>query len=388
MNTPDTFAQTALAPVEAAHRRHLDETPATWSAEQRSHHENLVTIRRARVREADEAVPEDERPSLGRTLQHIAERRPLHPIDRVAFERSAEKLDQPMDRNRLWYPWSMLADRAMSTTPGSKGGFMVGTEMLGPADALRGLSVTQALGVQFIADLRDNVVLPVVKSDPGTAWVGEGASASNSSDGAIGQTTATPRTVLTLLPISMQLARQGQAMESFLVTWLKRNLAAEVDRKVLAGTGGTEPLGIFNIPAAAGINVQAGASLAYAGLLSMKRKCIDAGATESALTCVANGATQELLAARHEDPTLGGAWLWRGGKVVDVSAYATKLAPSASLALGDFSRVVVTVFGPGVQVSIDPSTLFNSGGLVLRAHLYLDVLCTHPAALSVATSIT
>jgi HK97 family phage major capsid protein len=385
MITPDTFAQAALAPVEAAHRMHLDETPTTWDAEQRNHHDNLVTIHRARVRQAEQQVPADERPSLGRTLQCIAERRPLHPIDRVAFERSAEKLDQAMDRNRLWYSWDMLATRAMSTQPGAKGGYMVGTQMLGPADALRGLSVAQALGVQIIPDLRDNVVLPVVKTDPGTAWVAEAASASNSSDGAIGQESGTPRTVMTLLPVSMQLARQGRAMDAFLENWLIRNIAAELDRKLLAGVGGAEPLGVFNVP---GVNTQAGGSLAYAGLLAMKRKCIDAGAIESDLACVANGATQELLAARHEDPTLGGAWLWRGGKVVDVPAFATKLAPSASLAIGAFSRVAVMVFGPGIQVAIDPSTLFNSGGLVLRAHLYVDVICTHPGTLSIATSIT
>ncbi|MFT3816034.1 MAG: phage major capsid protein [Rubrivivax sp.] len=323
--------------------------------------------------------------SLSRLMLAQATNAPIPAFERVVIERASERAQQAFSRSRAWLPWGGLAhQRTMTVASGAKGGYLVGIENMEPADALRGESVTQALGVQFISGLQGGVTLPVVKSDPSVAAVAEGVAPSSQSDPVFGQASGTPRTIIATVPVSRQLVQQGPSVDAFISQLLRRAISAQIDRHVLAGAGGAEPLGVFNMP---DISTVPGTSLAHAGVLSMRRKCIDGGATESSLRWIGNGATQELLGAR-EKAIGSGAFLWEDGRILGRQAIATKLAPGAALAVGDWSTVRVLLWGPGIRVDVDPSALWNSGGLVLRVMAFVDLIYTHPTALCVATSIT
>lgn len=378
-------AATALAGHDAIHRQRVFETeelPAHAAAPDPVASSKLRLARDIIRSAATEAEVFSFSPS--RLFLAQATGAPVPAIERVVCERAAERAEQAFDRQRAWLPWGALAQRSMGATPGSKGGYLVGVENMEPADALRGESITQAMGLQIISGLQGNVALPVVKSDPSLASPAEGVAPGSQTDPVFGQASGTPRTIIATIPVSRQLVQQGVNADGFLRQMLLAAIGAQIDRHVLTGAGGAETLGLYGVP---GINTVSGASMAHAGVLSMRRKAIDGGATESSLRWVGNGAVQELLGAR-EKAAGGGSFLWENGRILGQQAIATKLAPAAALAVGDWSTVRVLLWGPGIRIDVDPSTLFNTGGIVLRAMVFADVIFSHPAAFSVSTSIT
>jgi HK97 family phage major capsid protein len=378
-------AQMALSAHSAQHRdAMINEVDLRMAGtETASRHNARLTVARALAREEDSSRSGDSRFQLGRYLRSLAGGAPVDAFERVVIERAAGRLGQAFDRNRAWVPFGGFATRAMTASVGAKGGYLTGVEMLEPADVLRPWSVTASAGALIVTDLTSAVTIPTVKTEPTAQWVGEGVAATDS-DPVFGQGSATPKTVVALVKMSRQLVQQGEAAEPLVRALIMRSVGAALDRAVLNGAGGAEPLGIFS---ASGIGTQAGASLEHADLLAMRRQVLAAGGQEDALRWIAPPLVQELLGAR-ERSTNSGRYLWDDGKVLGLPAHATKNAPAASLVVGDFRQCVVTIFGPGIRLDVDPSQDFINGGIVLRAMLLVDVVAAQPSAFTVATSVS
>jgi HK97 family phage major capsid protein len=347
--------------------------PATASLEA-----SKLSLSRTFIREARPKVSTF---SLARALCAVAENRPLPAFERAVLEERAETCGQDLNRERLWVRMSDL--RTMATTPGAKGGYLVGTEMMAPAEPLRPWSVALQSGAQYAEGLESPLALPIITSDPAAEFVAEGV-APTASDPVIGLQSATAHTCVAIIDkVSLQLLRQGPAIEGVLGSMLFRALGRKLDAVVLGGAGGVEPLGVYS---ATGIGTQAGAALAHAGLLAMRKQVLDAGAMESNLRWIGTPTVQQVLGGR-EAFTGGGRTLWQDGSVLGLPAAATKDAPTATIGLGDWNQVLVTVFST-MRLDIDRSTHFNSGCVSIRALLFCDVVALQPGALCVATAVS
>jgi HK97 family phage major capsid protein len=327
--------------------------------------------------------------SIGRYLRALAFGRGaegLLPGGREAdiARAAAATLGQRWDANRAWFPLSALHVRTMTTTSGSKGGYMLGGQALDAVDVLRPWSIVAGAGAQIHEGLVGSVPLPRVTAETQGTWIGEAGVAPSESPPTMGEGSLKERTAVAFIKFSVQLLRQAEKAEMLFRAQLLAAVGAMLDAASLAGAGGIEPLGLSNTP---GVGTQSGASLAHAGLLAMRKAVVSAGGREDRLLWVGAPNTQETLGAR-ERAIGGGRFLWDDGFILGRSAFATKSAPAGTLFCGDFSQMHVGLFGPGIRIDVDPSQDFNSAGLVARVMLMADVAFAQPAAFVVAKSVT
>lgn len=298
---------------------------------------------------------------------------------------AATSFAKEYDSCRVWVPLrAIFTQRTMSTQPGSKGGYLVGVNTMQPVDVLRPWSVAAASGAQVMFGLRDNVDIPSTATAVTAGWISEGGQPAVETPPTIGGVSMSPKTAIGLVKFSLQLLRQAEAVEEYTRAMLLAAVGELLDQVFFAGAGGDHPLGLLGTP---GIGTQSGASLAHAGVLAMRKTVLNAGAREERLQWVGTPAVQELLGAR-EAVTDTARFLWDTDGILGLTARATKNAPASALVCGDFSQAVIGVFGPGLEISVDPSQDFERAGLVARVMLMADVAFPRPEAFCVATAIS
>jgi HK97 family phage major capsid protein len=295
-------------------------------------------------------------------------------------------LGRTFDPQRSYVPLGLVLQRTMTANAGggSKGGYLVGSEVWEAWDTPRTWSVARAAGARLLTNLKHNITLPRDADAPNVSWIGETPPQVEETPPSLGEVSATPHTAIATVKFSMQLLRQGEAVESYIRERLARAVDEALDVVYFAGAGGTEPLGLLNVP---GIGTQSGTSLAHAGLLAMRKNVLNGGALESGLQWVGTPAVQEVLGARDRISN-GGRFLWDDNGILGKPAYATKNGAASALVCGDFAQSAICVWGPGLRIDVDPSQDFNSAGLVARVLLLTDVIFPQPAAFCVATSVT
>jgi HK97 family phage major capsid protein len=323
--------------------------------------------------------------SMVRYLRALANRTGLG-FEGEVLEATAAVQGKQFDPNRAFVPWSVFGRdvRTLSATPGSSGGYLASAQTLSPVDVLRPWSVVASAGMQEMSGLSSNPLIPTGDNANGAAWVGETEGPESDADPTLGSVSMTPRIGMGQVKVPMQLLRQGEAVEPFVRASVQRKAGELIDAAVLAGAGGKAPLGLVNAP---GVGAQSGSSLAHAGILTMRKQVLAAGAQEANLTWIGAPAVQELLGAR-ERAAGGSRFVWDTDGVLGRPAHATRTAPATTLIVGDFSQAVLGIWGPGIRIDVDPSQLFDSAGMVVRVLLFVDVAFPQPGAFSVATSIS
>jgi hypothetical protein len=102
---------------------------------------------------------------------------------------------------------------------------------------------------------------------------------------------------------------------------------------------------------------------------------------------VGGSTAQDVLAGR-ERITGGGRAIWDdSGNVAGIRAVATNRIPLDALVCGDFSHVVMALWG-GIELEIDPFTHHQAGIQGARVMVTMDCAVLNPGAFSVSTSIT
>jgi HK97 family phage major capsid protein len=328
--------------------------------------------------------------SLARFLECAASRKQFDEPEHRILSGTSKAMGIEWNPHRNWIPFQLLrtpasgAVRAMGTIPGPKGGYLVGVDGIQPTDVLRGWSVISSAGINTMMGLQDGVVIPRTVTPIQASWIGENSPGISESPLTLGNVSLLPRTASAFVKFSIQLLRQGEAVESYLRGQLMAAVGELLDKAFFSGAGGAEPYGLLNTP---GVNAQSGTSLAHAGILAMRRQVLAVGGRETSLHWVGTPAVQETMGAR-ERATGGGRFLWDTDGILGLPTFATKNAPTGSLILGDFPQAVLGIFGPGVRIDIDPSQDFNTAGLVARVLLICDCAFPIPAAFSVAATVT
>ena len=269
--------------------------------------------------------------------------------------------------------------------------FLVGSSA--PSDLpfiqmLRNKSIAFRLGAQHLTDLTDSVSIPRQIADASLAWVAPNG-AVTASDSSFGQISATPKTAVAITEVSEQLLRQSSA-DRIIMAGLAAVVAVGVDAAVINGAGGTQPLGVLNIP---GLATVSGSSLAYAGLVSLQKTVADSNAIldPASLGFATSPTVAEQLKNRQRFTSTDSP-LWAGslndGTIEGLRAVASRQMPSATILYGDWSTIYVAEWGP-LLLSVDRGgTRLNQGVVGIRAMWMVDVLCTAPSSFVKVTSIT
>jgi len=286
------------------------------------------------------------------------------------------------DSNRVLIPWSALARRDF-TMSGSGGNYLVNT-VTGPvADALRPWSISVSAGLTIFENLHDNLTCPRVDADAVGYWLPTEADSASESNPTLGQVSMSPKTWCGVTEFSHQFARQAQPAEAFIRAQLLRVAGRAIDAAILGGTGQDgQPLGVVNVP---GIPSISGASLDWSDVLTMRETVGDANDTR--LSWIAGPDVRKLLAGR-EIVSTSGRMIWADNQIDGRPAYTTADAPDATLFLADFATVALGIWGPGLQVEINPMQDFTRGIIGARVLLDVDVVVLQKAAVCVATSVS
>lgn len=283
------------------------------------------------------------------------------------------------------------AQRAMSTIPGSKGGYMVDVENMGFIDILRNRSVAMSMGARNLSGLVGNVTFARQTGKASVTWQGGEGTSVTASDQALGQLSMTPKTAIVITDVSEQMLRQATpSAEQFIMADLAADIAIDgVDNAVINGTGGAQPLGIKNTT---GISSgQDASSATYAKILAFVSTAGALNAIRGNPGFVTNtaGAAKLMQVQRF---TSTDSPVWEGnmldGELVKFRAMSSEQLGSGNLIFGSWNEVVIGDWGVLELAMDNGGTRFNQAQVGIRAMWMVDVLVRYPQAFVVSTSLS
>jgi HK97 family phage major capsid protein len=291
----------------------------------------------------------------------------------------------------LQRPIGAEAARAMATTPGSKGGYLVNVQNMGFIDILRNRSVSMTMGARVLSGLQGNVTFPRQTGKVSVTWQGGEGTSVTAADQALGQLSMTPKTCIAITDVSEQLlAQSSPSAEAFVMADLASDVAIDgVDAAVINGTGGAQPLGIKNTT---GVTTgQDSATATYAKVLAFVSTAAGSNAIRGNPGWVTNAAGAAVLMQRSRF-TNTDTPLWEGnildGTCVGFRGMASEQLASGNLIFGSWDEVVIGEWGV-LELSMDNGgTRFNQAQVGIRAMWMVDVLLRYPQAFVVSTNLS
>jgi HK97 family phage major capsid protein/HK97 family phage prohead protease len=290
----------------------------------------------------------------------------------------------------LQRPLGEAAVRAMATTPGAKGGYLVNVTNMGFIDILRNRSVAMAMGARVLSGLVGNVTFPRQTGKVTVTWQGGEGTSVTAADQALGQLSMTPKTCIAITDVSEQLlAQSSPSAEAFVMADLAADVAIDgVDAATINGTGGAQPLGIKNTT---GVTTgQDAAAATYAKVLAFVSTAGAANAIRGNPGWVTNTAGAAVLMQKQRFSSTDTP-LWEGnmlnGSVVGFNAMSSEQLASANLIFGSWDELVIGEWGV-LELSMDNGgTRFNQAQVGIRAMWMVDVLLRYPQAFVVSVNL-
>jgi hypothetical protein len=254
------------------------------------------------------------------------------------------------------------------------------------AVALRNKMVVAKAGANIIPQLRENISIPTVTTDPTVGWISEGAGAPESNS-TFGQVPMSPKMVSGYTQLSRQLALQvePEVLDGVIINSLTRALAIAVDWAALSGTGTDgNPLGVINTP---GIGTTSGASIAWANITGMEKTVLNANANEDTFAYVCHPNVRDLLKNRPKIGSTYPEFICSGdNRINGYPCFATKQVADGLLIGGDFSQIYVAEWG-ALDILVNPYTINTGSTIGITAFDSVDTALVFPAAFNVATGV-
>jgi len=280
-------------------------------------------------------------------------------------------------------------DRALTSTGGSSGGYLVDTENMGFIDILRNRSVLSQMGARTLSGLQGNVSIPRQSGAGTMAWQAGETATATAADQAFGQYSMTPKTAIAVTEVGRTLMMQSSpSAESMVTADLARIVALGVDLAGLTGTGGAQPIGIENT---AGVTTgQTATNATYALMLAFQGVAAGYNAILGGAGYVTTPAVAAILMAKSRFANTDTP-LWDGsimdGQLCGVRAMSSNQVTSGHCIFGSFSELIVGEWSV-LELTMNPYQSFNAGVVGIRAMYTVDMLVRYPAAFVVSSSVT
>lgn len=337
----------------------------------------------------DDAHPEIRSRSIAETLRYAIGA----PCDRAKVEREQAFLEARAGQKAkgIFIATEALETRAAQTTGTSAA---IVPESFRPdlfTSALTASTVLQSLGATVLTGLTGNVVIPRETGSPSVGWVNEDE-ALPTGNAAFDNVTLTPHHVGAITELSRQLLMQSSpAVDGIIRQMLSRNIALEIDRAALNGSGvGAEPRGLLNdptvqsVPFATDLFTTAADMVAAADLANV-------GASRGFLAT--NGVKATAMKLRTADglPIPYGATFH--GEPVQFSNQAPNTLGADddehALVYGDWSDFLVGIWSQ-LDILVNPyaETAYSKGNILIRAMATVDFGVRRPASFVKASGVT
>jgi HK97 family phage major capsid protein len=291
----------------------------------------------------------------------------------------------------LQRPLGEAALRAMATVPGASGGYMVDVENMGFIDILRARSVAIRMGARVLSGLQGNVTFGRQTGKATVTWQPGENSAATATDQALGQLSMTPKTAITITDVSEQLLRQtGGGAEMMITADLATTIAIDgLDKAVISGAGGAQPLGIKNTT---GVTTgQDAASVTYAKAIAFVTAAGAANAIRGNPGWVTNiaGSVKLMQVQRFTGTDTP---LWEGnpldGTLTGFRAMSSEQLAAGELIFGSWDEVIIGEWGVLELAKDRGGTRFNAAQVGIRALWMVDVMLRYPQAFVVSSNLS
>lgn len=257
-------------------------------------------------------------------------------------------------------------------------------------DLLRTRYVMGQLGVRFMTGLAGNVAIPKMTAGNTGYWVAESGDITESQP-TLGQVTGTPHTCGVMTDISRRLLLQSTPdAESMVRDEITQRIARTVQIAVFQGTGADgQPSAITT---ATGINnpsVTQGTPT-FAELLGFPGNIMSDNAEVDGQKWAFTGEVWQKLAATFTDGTAKAEHVldWKSRTCLGFPYFVSEDVGANSAFFGDFSTIVVGVWGAGLDLNLDTATLSSSGGLRIVGLQDVDVMVRLGQALAYNAAVT
>lgn len=297
-----------------------------------------------------------------------------------------QALGRAIDGRSAIVPWAALGAQRRdldTATPGA-GGNVAGQTYVTIAPALSKYSVMADAGAT-VEHMADGVLSVATFMAPLVAqWVAEGSAASES-DPVFGNATGSPKVLVTPpVDVSRKMLKQTANLDSALREHIGLAIGKALDAAALNGSGAANnPTGALVV---SGTTAQSGTSLGRAGLVAMAKAVLAAGARQERLRWFVDAGAFETLAVRESDA--GSGYLIENFAALGIPLHVAEGMPSNSLLLMDAADVIIALWGPGVEIRVNPYAGGTTGAVRFDCQVLADVVLPHAGRIAKSTSIT
>lgn len=256
--------------------------------------------------------------------------------------------------------------------------------------ALTAATVMQAMGVTVLTGLSGNVVIPRETGSPNVGWVAEDQ-ALPTGNASFDSLTLSPKHVGAITELSRQLIMQASpAADAILRQMLSRNIALEIDRAAIAGTGAdAQPRGILLDPDIPTTPYDTDLFTTTANMMG-KADLANVTATRSFLST--NGVKGTAAKTKDADgKPLGLGVIFHGEPTQFSNQVPSNLAPTANkhgLIYGDWADFIIGIWSQ-LDILVNPyaESAYNKGNILIRAMATVDFGTRRPASFVKATGV-
>ena len=296
----------------------------------------------------------------------------------------------------MFVPFSVL-QRDLSAGVATAGGHLSGTKMSEAASWLRPVSACAAAGATFITGLNEPLSLPRFAGGSEAAIVGENV-AGPEANPTYEVVTLKPKTITVYVDYSRRLGLQtNNDISAVISADLAGAVGQVIDRMAINGSGvSNEPLGILNTPGVGNLAIGTnGGAVTWDKLVDLEYQVANENAAIGAMGYVSTPEVQRQL---RKLPVFAGGdtAIWardaEGDNIGGVPAWASNNAPKtlvkgtssncSAVIYGNWSDLVVGIWGGGIEILVDKITNMANGGTRLVVHIDVDVAVRRPKSFS------
>lgn len=333
-------------------------------------------------------------------LRAIAAQVPGLAVDAGREREVSQELQRRSGRRHegITVPLQALEKRVLTTAApaGGPGGNLVPVDHRADLfiEPLRARLVVRRLGARVLSGLTGNVDIPRLTKSAVGHWVAENA-AITPSDPEFDKVSLAPKHCGGIVEMSRNMLQQTSPdVEQLVRSDLAAVLARAIDKAAIAGTGGTQPVGVLGT---VGVGTVTWAAT-WAKVLEFVAAIENADAAQGSLAWLTHPSVLPTLANTLKvTGDAGGGWLadapdrMAGFPLLTSSLMPTDLGAGSdktALVLGAWSELVLGYWSE-LDILVNPfeTTAYSKGNVQVRAMATVDVAVRHPEAFAAAVDI-
>lgn len=339
---------------------------------------------------------EEKRYSLTKAILAMASPNDRRAQEAAGFEREigeeiATRTGRPA--RGIYIPRSVFTreKRALLTTVGSAGGYLVSEELMA-SDFIGMLraSVVAAAGATRLGGLVGDVLIPKQTDDGTHYWLSTEEAEVTESAQTFGQVRLSPKHGAAHTRYSRQtLVQTTPGVEGIVTNDLNRIVGLAIDNACLYGSGdGGEPLGLKNTTNVNDPTNFAAAIPTWPELMAMVGACAldnaigigggEDGRSAGTVSWIVEGQQFADLMAKSKD-TGSGTFCIDMGRIGPWLVNVSNNITTGDVWFGDWSQLLIGSWGDP-DLIVNPYTSDTSGTIRLTLHHFTDIACRHPQA--------